>query len=136
MTTIEKLDSIAASKAAIEAAIQGKGVICDSRFSTYASRIDEIFTEPEELEFPIAAIEAGVTFTLPEEIDISTMRVTDPIIFYGENYSGMSVIIPIQVEKFPLYCILEETIDSHYLVKLECPNGTTVSGTILEKVER
>ena len=31
MTTIEKLDSIATSKAAIKAAIQEKGVICDNR---------------------------------------------------------------------------------------------------------
>lgn len=136
MATIEKLDSIAASKAAIKAAIQGKGVICDNRFITYASRIDEIFTEPDELEAPIDTIAVGTTFTLPEEIDLSFLRGTSPIIFYGENYSVMSVIVPTEVEKFPLYCILEETIDSHYVVKLECPNGTTVSGTILEKVEK
>ena len=136
MATIEKLDSIAASKAAIKQAIQEKGVICDNRFITYASRIDEIFTEPDELEAPIDTIAVGTTFTLPEEIDLSFLRGTSPIIFYGENYSGMSVIVPMEVEKFPLYCILEETIDSHYVVKLECPNSTTVSGTIIEKVEK
>jgi len=136
MATIEKLDSIAASKTAIKAAIQEKGVSCDDRLVTYASRIDGIFTEPEELEVLIDTIAVGTTFTLPEEVDLSTMQGTSPLICYGENYSGMSVIIPTQVEKFPLYCILEETIDSHYVVKLECPNSTTVSGTILEKVEK
>nr|DAG75097.1 MAG TPA: hypothetical protein [Caudoviricetes sp.] len=135
MATKEKLDSIAASKAAIKAAIQEKGVSCDNRFSSYAYRIGEIFTEPEELEAPIEAIAEGVTFTLPEEVDLSTMRRTAAIIFYGENYSGMSVIIPTQVEKFPLYCILEETIDSHYVVKLECPAGAELSATILQKIE-
>ena len=48
----------------------------------------------------------------------------------------MRVIIPMEVELFPLYCILNETVDSNYVVKLECPDGTTVSGAILENVEK
>lgn len=76
MATIEKLDSIAASKAAIKAAIQENGVSCDNRLSTYANRIWQIFTEPEKLEAPINTIAVGTTFTLPEEVDLSTIRGT------------------------------------------------------------
>ena len=42
MTTIEKLDSIAASKAAIKAAIQENGVSCDDTLAEYANRIKAI----------------------------------------------------------------------------------------------
>ena len=136
MATTEKLDSITASKAAIKAAIQEKGVICDNRLFIYANMIGEIFTEPEELEAPINTIAVRTTFTLPEEVDLSTIRGTTPIIFYGKNYSEMRVIIPNEVELFPLYCILNETVDSNYVVKLECPDGATVSGTLLEKAEK
>ena len=44
MATIEKLDSIAASKAAIKAAIQEKGVSCDDTLAEYANRIKAIPT--------------------------------------------------------------------------------------------
>lgn len=44
MTTIEKLDSITASKAAIKAAIQEKGVSCDDTLAEYANRIKTIPT--------------------------------------------------------------------------------------------
>lgn len=135
MTIENKLNSITASKKAIKAAIQEKGVSCDNRLSSYASRIGEIFMEPEKLEAPISPIKVGTIFTLPEVVDLSTMRGAAPTIFYGENYSEMRVIVPTEVEKFPLYCILEETVDSYYVIKLECPNGTTVSGTILGKIE-
>ncbi len=42
MATIEKLNSIAASKAAIKAAIQEKGVSCDDTLAEYANRIKAI----------------------------------------------------------------------------------------------
>ena len=42
MATIEKLDSIAASKAAIKQAIQEKGVSCDDTLSEYTNRIKAI----------------------------------------------------------------------------------------------
>ncbi len=44
MATIEKLDSITASKAAIKAAIQEKGVSCDDTLAEYANRIKAIPT--------------------------------------------------------------------------------------------
>lgn len=44
MATIEKLDSIAASKATIKAAIQEKGVSCDDTLAEYANRIKAIPT--------------------------------------------------------------------------------------------
>ena len=44
MAIIEKLDNIAASKAAIKAAIQEKGVSCDDTLAEYASRIKAIPT--------------------------------------------------------------------------------------------
>lgn len=44
MATIEKLDSIATSKAAIKAAIQEKGVSCDDTLAEYANRIKAIPT--------------------------------------------------------------------------------------------
>ena len=44
MTTIEKLDNIAASKAAIKQAIQEKGVSCDDTLAEYANRIKAIPT--------------------------------------------------------------------------------------------
>lgn len=42
MTTEERLQSIQASKAAIKAAIQAKGIECDEVLSSYAQRISEI----------------------------------------------------------------------------------------------
>ena len=42
MATIEKLDSIIVSKAAIKAAIQEKGVSCDDTLAEYANRIKAI----------------------------------------------------------------------------------------------
>ncbi len=42
MATIEKLNSISASKAAIKAAIQEKGVSCDDTLAEYANRIKAI----------------------------------------------------------------------------------------------
>ena len=63
MATIEKLDSIATSKAAIKVAIQEKGVSCDNRLFIYANMIGEIFTDPEELEAPINTIAVRTTFT-------------------------------------------------------------------------
>lgn len=42
MTTIEKLDSITASKAAIKVAIQEKGVSCGDTLAEYANRIKAI----------------------------------------------------------------------------------------------
>lgn len=42
MATIEKLDSIAASKAAIKAAIQENDVICGDTLAEYANRIKVI----------------------------------------------------------------------------------------------
>ena len=42
MATIEKLDSIATSKAAIKVAIQEKGVSCDDTLAEYANRIKAI----------------------------------------------------------------------------------------------
>lgn len=42
MAIIEKLDSITASKAAIKAAIQEKGVSCDDTLAEYANRIKAI----------------------------------------------------------------------------------------------
>ena len=44
MTTIEKLDNIAVSKAAIKQAIQEKGVSCDDTLAKYANRIKAIPT--------------------------------------------------------------------------------------------
>lgn len=44
MATIEKLNSISASKAAIKAAIQEKGVSCDDTLAEYANRIKAIPT--------------------------------------------------------------------------------------------
>lgn len=44
MATIEKLDNIAASKAAIKAAIQEKGVSCDDTLAEYANKIKAIPT--------------------------------------------------------------------------------------------
>ena len=42
MTTIEKLDNVATSKAAIKAAIQEKGVSCDDSLAEYTNRINAI----------------------------------------------------------------------------------------------
>lgn len=137
MATIEKLDSISASKAAIKAAIQEMGVSCNDTLAEYANRIKDIFTEPEEVKVPIDTIAVGTTFTIDMSIDVVNMAFQYyPIICIGENYSGMSIILSSEFAYFPHYCILEETSDSHYIVKLECPDRVIVSGTILEKIEK
>lgn len=136
MATIEKLDSITASKAAIKAAIQEMGVSCDDTLAEYANRIKDIFVEPEEFNVPIDTIAVGTTFTIDVSIDVRNMYFQYyPIVCVGENYTGMSIILSSEFAAFPHYCILEETSDSHYVVKLECPNGVDISGTILEKIE-
>lgn len=68
MATIEKLNSIAASKAAIKAAIQGKGVSCDDTLAEYANRIKAIPTgssiKVEELR-TITILENGSFSVIP-----------------------------------------------------------------------
>lgn len=133
---LQQCDEILASKAAIKAAIQVMGVSCGDTLAEYANRIKAIFTEPEELEVPIDTIAVGTTFTIDASIDVANMDSQYyPIICFGENYSGMSIILSHEFTEFAHYCILEETSDSHYIVKLECPDSITVSGTILEKIE-
>lgn len=56
MATIEKLDSIAASKAAIKAAIQEKGVSCDDTLAEYANRIKAIPTGAPTSEIDLGKI--------------------------------------------------------------------------------
>lgn len=84
MSTIEKLDSILASKAAIKAAIQEKGVSCDDTLATYANRIKAI---------PSPKIEEGRM----EEVHVSSME--DITITPSEGYDAMSdVLVSINVE--------------------------------------
>lgn len=136
ISTLERCDKILASKAAIKAAIQEMGVSCDDTLAEYANRIKAIFTEPEEVEVPIDTIAVGTTFTIDASIDVVNMAFQYyPIICIGENYSGMSIILSSEFVDFPHYCILEETRDSHYIVKLECPDNVIVYGTILKKIE-
>lgn len=67
MATIEKLDSISASKAAIKAAIQEKGVSCDDTLAEYANRIKAI---------PIPKIEELRTITIIENGSFSVIPST------------------------------------------------------------
>lgn len=133
---LQQCDEILASKAAIKAAIQEMGVSCDDTLAEYANRIKAIFIEPEELEVPIDTIAVGTTFTIDANIDVANMDSQYyPIICIGENYSGMSIILSSEFADFPHYCILEETSDSHYVVKMEWSDGIAGSCTILEKIE-
>lgn len=70
MATIEKLDSIAASKAAIKAAIQEKGVSCDDTLAEYANRIKAIPTGAPTSEIDLGQVSIGnigdsITFKVP-----------------------------------------------------------------------
>lgn len=133
---LQQCDEILASKAAIKAAIQYMGVSCDDTLAEYANRNKAIIVEPKEIDVPIDTIAVGTTFTIDASIDVLYMDLQYyPIICVGENYTGMSIILSHEFVDFPHYCILEETRDSHYVVKLECPDNITVSGTILKKVE-
>lgn len=71
MATIEKLDSIAASKAAIKAAIQEKGVSCDDTLAEYANRIKAIPTG-----VPTSEINLGQGVAIRHEQDTITFKVT------------------------------------------------------------
>ncbi len=69
MATIEKLNSISASKAAIKAAIQEKGVSCDDTLAEYANRIKAIPTGAPTSEINLGGISFDVgentTFKVP-----------------------------------------------------------------------
>ena len=75
MATIEKLDSIATSKAAIKVAIQEKGVSCDDTLAEYANRIKAI---------PSPNIQSNRF----EEVSVSSME--DITITPDEGYDAMS----------------------------------------------
>ena len=75
MATIEKLDSIAASKAAIKAAIQENGVICDDTLAEYANRIKAIPTGVPTSEIDLGQVSIGnigdsITFEVPSGLCI------------------------------------------------------------------
>ena len=78
MATIEKLDSIIASKAAIKAAIQEKGVSCDDTLAEYANRIKAI---------PNTNIQSDRY----EEVSVSSMQ--DITITPDEGYDAMSEVV-------------------------------------------
>lgn len=63
MATIEKLDNIAASKAAIKAAIQEKGVSCDDTLAEYANRIKAI-PSPSIQEYKLEEVGVSDTITI------------------------------------------------------------------------
>lgn len=70
MATIEKLDSIAASKAAIKKAIQEKGVSCDDTLAEYPNRIKAIPTGAPTSEIDLGRVSIGnigdsITFEVP-----------------------------------------------------------------------
>ena len=78
MAIIEKLDSIAASKAAIKAAIQEKGVSCDDTLAGYANRIKAI---------PSPNIQSNRF----EEVSVSSME--EITITPDEGYDAMSQVV-------------------------------------------
>lgn len=78
MATIEKLDSIAASKTAIKAAIQEKGVSCDDTLAEYANRIKVI---------PSPKIQSDRL----EEVTINNSE--DITITPDEGYDAMSEVV-------------------------------------------
>lgn len=80
MATKEKLDSIAASKAAIKAAIQEKGVSCDDTLAEYANRIKAIPTGNPIVE---------TLFVL--DLDVATAT-TNPIYGLDEQYDNVLFI--------------------------------------------
>ena len=146
MATIEKLDSIIASKAAIKAAIQEKGVSCGDTLAEYANSIKDISTLPEEVQaYVVGDIAVGTNFSI--DVDITTI-INEKFEPYpiactvvsgdGQVFNYMFFFIRSDMFSTADYCILEEAHDSHYVVKLECPGPDYVelSATILEKVEK
>lgn len=69
MATIEKLDSIAASKAAIKAAIQEKGVSCGDTLAEYANKIKAIPSHSiQEYKLEEVGVSDATTITItPDE---------------------------------------------------------------------
>ena len=88
MATIEKLNSIAASKAAIKAAIQEKGVSCDDNLAGYANRIKAISTD-------ITLVEINLELDLDENT-----ATTQPI--YGLDEHSDILLLMITVDYYPL----------------------------------
>ena len=147
MATIEKLDSIIASKTAIKAAIQEKGVSCDDTLAEYANRIMDISAlPPDEVQAHVVGdIAVGKNFII--SIDVSTIIIDkfEPypitcVVSSGEDgqvFSYMFFFLRSDMLATADYCILEETRDSHYVVKLEYADmDAEISATILEKVEK
>lgn len=146
MATIEKLDNIIASKAAIKAAIQEKGVSCDDALAEYATRIEAISAlPPDEVQaYVVGDIAVGKNFSI--YVDISTIinekfepyPITCVVISEdGQVFSHMFFFLRSNMLSTADYCILEETSSSHYIVKLEYADmAAEISATILEKVEK
>lgn len=80
MATKEKLDSIAASKAAIKAAIQEKGVSCDDTLAEYANRI--------------IAIPTGIKVVEAEfQLDFDLLTATTRPIYGLDEHSEMLLLL-------------------------------------------
>lgn len=111
MATKEKLDSIAASKAAIKAAIQEKGVSCDDTLAEYANRIKAIPTGSS------IKVEELRTITLIENSSFSVIPSTG---FDAMKSVKIDVKVPQEVGKIEI----EQNID-------ELVVGTTINFTVI-----
>lgn len=91
MATIEKLDSIAASKAAIKAAIQEKGVSCDDTLAEYANRIKAI-PSPRIQEYKLEEVGVSDTTTITITPDEGYDALSQVDVAINVNYTNVERI--------------------------------------------
>lgn len=88
MATIEKLDSITASKAAIKAAIQEKGVSCDDTLAEYANRIKAIPSPNIQSDrFEEVSVSSGVDITITPDEGYAAM--SQAVVSINVNYTNV-----------------------------------------------
>ena len=117
MAIIEKLDSIIASKAAIKAAIQEKGVSCDDTLAEYANRIKAIPTG--RVEIPVNMVFDFNNSTATTEAVSGLNETSDnAIIINPDGYLPLVVYADL-LRDIPdmVYSITNELGDQYHLLR-------------------
>ena len=117
MATKEKLDSITASKAAIKAAIQEKGVSCDDTLAEYANRIKAIPTGRVEVpvnmvfDFNNSTATTEAVSGLNETSDYAIILIPDgylPLVMYADFLRDITEMV---------YALTNELGEQYHILK-------------------
>lgn len=139
MATKEKLDSIAASKAAIKAAIQEKGVSCDDTLAEYANRIKAIPTGANiEYIDQEAVIEpnSNITFVVKQGnyiLSLSGFGQEDGMT-YGAKFSHVDVPTNNARPYFIITRLADDGSITYWLAKWQETDSFEVTITVLQEI--